>query len=183
MAIIRDNLIETNSLFLDSDWYNDGNEVIDETTEEGKALVEKILAIAPAYELVRDDDGKIIGAVEGFTPTTVVAAIDALAGVRIKDMGIDTNSYVQWENGLQVCWGEFSYELGATKWTIGNSISFPKEFADIPGLFLGYLRSGWRIIVSATSISETAFTPGAYNFDSAVTPWHMWYLAIGVWKP
>jgi len=64
MAIIRDNLIETNSLFPDSDWYNDGNEVIDETTEEGKALVEKILALAPAYELVRDAKGKIVDAVD-----------------------------------------------------------------------------------------------------------------------
>jgi hypothetical protein len=64
MAIIRDNLIETNSLFPDSDWYHEENEVIDETTEEGKALVEKILALAPAYKLVRDDDGKIIGAVD-----------------------------------------------------------------------------------------------------------------------
>ena len=64
MAIIRDNLIETNSLFPDSDWYNDENEVIDETTEEGKALVEKILALAPAYELVRDAKGKIVDAVD-----------------------------------------------------------------------------------------------------------------------
>lgn len=64
MAIIRDNLIETNSLFPDSDWYHEENEVIDETTEEGKALVEKILALAPAYKLVRDAKGKIVDAVD-----------------------------------------------------------------------------------------------------------------------
>lgn len=63
MAIIRDNLIETNSLFPDSDWYHEGNEVIDETTEEGKRLVEKILALAPAYKLVRDAKGRIVDAV------------------------------------------------------------------------------------------------------------------------
>ncbi|MEA4884250.1 MAG: hypothetical protein VB144_11465 [Clostridia bacterium] len=43
--------------------------------------------------------------VSGFAPTTVAAALDALAGVRISDM--DSNSdgtYVRWENGLQVCY-------------------------------------------------------------------------------
>jgi hypothetical protein len=64
MAIIRNGLIETNSLFLDSDWYDDGNEVIDETKEGGRMLVKKILALSPAYTLVRDVGGTIIDAVD-----------------------------------------------------------------------------------------------------------------------
>lgn len=64
MAIIRDGLIETNSLFPSLDWYGQGNEVIDETTEEGKALVQKILALTPAYALVRDAEGIIIDVVD-----------------------------------------------------------------------------------------------------------------------
>ncbi|HHV63400.1 MAG TPA: hypothetical protein GXX51_12300 [Firmicutes bacterium] len=48
-------------------------------------------------------------AVSGFTPADVKAALDALAGVRIVEMGSNANgNYVRWENGLQICWKEFS---------------------------------------------------------------------------
>ena len=49
-------------MFPNIDWYNEGNEVIDETTPEGKALVEKLLALAPFYKLIRDSEGNIIDA-------------------------------------------------------------------------------------------------------------------------
>ncbi len=62
MAIIREHGLETNSLFPNTDWYNEGNEVIDETTSEGKALVEKLLALSPFYKLIRDTEGNIIDA-------------------------------------------------------------------------------------------------------------------------
>lgn len=62
MAIIREGYLETLSLYPDSDWYNEGNEVIDETTPEGKALVEKLLALSPFYKLIRDTEGNIIDA-------------------------------------------------------------------------------------------------------------------------
>src|SRR5690606_3645530 len=43
--------------------------------------------------------------VVGFSPADVKAALDALAGVRIVEMGSNANGqYVRWENGLQVCW-------------------------------------------------------------------------------
>jgi len=62
VAIIRENSLETNSLFPNSDWYNEGNEVIDETTPEGKALVEKLLVLSPFFKLIRDSEGNIIDA-------------------------------------------------------------------------------------------------------------------------
>ena len=62
MAILREGFLETNSLFLNTDWYNEGNEVIDETTPEGKALVEKLLTLSPFYKLIRDSEGNIIDA-------------------------------------------------------------------------------------------------------------------------
>ena len=43
--------------------------------------------------------------VAGFSPADVKAALDALAGVRIVEMGSNSNgTYVRWENGVQVCW-------------------------------------------------------------------------------
>src|SRR5690606_35144540 len=43
--------------------------------------------------------------VAGFSPADVAAALDALAGVRIVEMGSNSNGeYVRWENGLQVCY-------------------------------------------------------------------------------
>ena len=62
MAIIRENSLETNSRFPNTDWYNEGNEVIDETTPEGRALVEKLLTLSPFYKLIRDSEGNIIDA-------------------------------------------------------------------------------------------------------------------------
>lgn len=64
MAIIRGGHLETNSLYPNVDWYDEGNEVIDETTAEGKLLVEKCLALSPAYTLVKDADGRITDVVD-----------------------------------------------------------------------------------------------------------------------
>lgn len=62
MAILRTHGIEIHSLFPNEDWYNEGNEVIDETTEKGQALVEKILTLVPFCTLIRDSVGNIIDA-------------------------------------------------------------------------------------------------------------------------
>lgn len=64
MILYADGNFETNTLFPDTDWYNEGNEVIDETTEDGRVLAEKITALYPAYTLVRDSQGKIIDVVD-----------------------------------------------------------------------------------------------------------------------
>jgi len=62
LAIIKDGYIQTNSMFPNTDWYGEGNEVIDETTPEGRALVEKLFSLAPFYKLIRDSEGNIIDA-------------------------------------------------------------------------------------------------------------------------
>lgn len=50
---------ETNSLFPNINWYNDDRIVIDETTEEGRQLVEKIINNYPFFDLVIKD-GQLI---------------------------------------------------------------------------------------------------------------------------
>ncbi len=59
MIVRKDKIIETNSLFPSTDWYNEGNYVIDEAKEENQELIEKIKVNAPYMELVIKD-GQIV---------------------------------------------------------------------------------------------------------------------------
>lgn len=59
MIVRKDKYAETNSLFPNIDWYNEGNHVIDETLEENQELITKIKANAPYMDLVIVD-GKIV---------------------------------------------------------------------------------------------------------------------------
>lgn len=59
MIIRPDGTYETNSLFPDTDWYNEGNYVIDETKEENQELIQKIKSHAPYMKLVVEG-GKVI---------------------------------------------------------------------------------------------------------------------------
>lgn len=80
MAILKkDGTVETNSKFKNIDWYNQGNEVIDETTPEGRNIVKKILSLSPYFILVRDDQGKVIDVLEDEErPPTEQERIEAL---------------------------------------------------------------------------------------------------------
>lgn len=61
MIVRRDKTYETNSLFLNVNWYEgEDNYVIDETTEGGKILAEKIKAYFPYFEFVLDEEGNLI---------------------------------------------------------------------------------------------------------------------------
>jgi len=52
MIVKNDKTFETNSLFPNTDWYGEGNDVIDETKEENTELIKKIKANAPYMDLV-----------------------------------------------------------------------------------------------------------------------------------
>lgn len=56
MIIRKDKTYEINSLYINTDWYNEDNYVIDETLEENYELTEKIKANAPYMELVIKDN-------------------------------------------------------------------------------------------------------------------------------
>ncbi len=59
MYMIINNLTknyEINSNFPNTNWYNDDRLVIDETTEEGKVLAEKILKNYPYFDLVVENN-------------------------------------------------------------------------------------------------------------------------------
>ena len=59
MIIRQDKHYETNSLFPNSDWYEEGNYVVDETNPENADLIQKIKENAPYMDLVIED-GEII---------------------------------------------------------------------------------------------------------------------------
>ena len=56
MIVRRDRSFEINSLFPNTDWYEEGNYVIDETKTENHELIEKIKRYSPFMELVIKDD-------------------------------------------------------------------------------------------------------------------------------
>lgn len=59
MIVFKDKSYETCSLYPNSDWYNEGNYVIDETTINGRVLAQKIIKHAPYMDLVIED-GKLV---------------------------------------------------------------------------------------------------------------------------
>lgn len=63
MIIKPDKSYETNSLFPSTDWYNEGNYVIDETTPEGKGLADKVMEYYPHYNLVLSENNEVVDVV------------------------------------------------------------------------------------------------------------------------
>ena len=65
MIVREDRNFESLSVYPNTDWYNEGNYVVDETTEEGKPLVNKIKEHSPYFDFVLDGEGNLID----ITPT------------------------------------------------------------------------------------------------------------------
>ena len=59
MIVRSDKTYEVNSLFPDSDWYGEGNYVVDETKTENQELIQKIKDNAPYMDLIVEN-GEII---------------------------------------------------------------------------------------------------------------------------
>ena len=57
MIIRKDKTFETNSLFPNSDWYNEGNIVIDETTQKGQKMAKEYIE---NYPFVNFKDNKVL---------------------------------------------------------------------------------------------------------------------------
>ena len=56
---------EIHSSFPNTDWDNNGNYVVDETSESGKSLADKIIANSPYFNFVLDSEGVLVD----ITPT------------------------------------------------------------------------------------------------------------------
>ena len=57
MIIRADKTFETNSMFLNSDWYNEGNIVINETTQKGRKMAKEYIE---NYPFVDFKDNKVL---------------------------------------------------------------------------------------------------------------------------
>src|SRR5690606_11854133 len=97
--------------------------------------------------------------VSGFMPATVKAALDALAGVRIVEMGSNINgTYVRWENGLQVCWTNLSETVNITSVStlggyFGNGVGrlFPAAFVERPAVLVTQDEGPFAEVVNVSS--------------------------------
>ncbi len=58
MIIRTDKTYETNTVFLDTDWYNEGNFIIDETTEEGQQMAQTVIDNYPFIDF--ESDGEFV---------------------------------------------------------------------------------------------------------------------------
>lgn len=73
MIVRMDKTYETNSMFLNKDWYSENNFVVDETSKEGIQLANKIMQHSPFFDFVVDEEGKLIDIIvleKPFVPPT-----------------------------------------------------------------------------------------------------------------
>lgn len=137
-----------------------------------------------------------VSSVSGFTPTTVKAALDALAGARIKEMGSNSNgTYVKWENGLMVCYQKLNgtYQSG---YFMRASWSFPVGFTAAPTVVYAIERP--RIAgrddpydIGYNQYIQPCSSPTTYTLIDIVVPsgacvsgdnFNVHAIAIGKWK-
>ncbi len=60
MIVKKDKTYETHVYYPDTDWYNEGNYVVDETNVSSKVLVAKIKQHSPYFEFVLDTEGNLV---------------------------------------------------------------------------------------------------------------------------
>lgn len=160
------------------------------------AILDALEHVQDALEHVQDAGGiGYASAVAGFTPSTVKAALDALAGVRIVEMGSNSNGeYVRFENGWQVCWHRFNETRSTTtargalyEDDVGKVWTYPAAFAVNPAPFLEAYRQnddnfaltvGKVFNLSATSLTYKDVSTNAGSSLARTDA----LMAIGRWK-
>src|SRR5690606_24835315 len=116
-----------------------------------------IAELQEVLERVQEAGGIDYGS-SGFA--NVKAALDALVGVRIVEMGSNENGeYVRWENGLQVCFGWVVVFTGdGTSEIKTGTKNLPASFASGAALWAGNEAPYWRIYPTvATGAVTTSF--------------------------
>ena len=110
--------------------------------------------------------------VSGFTPATVKAALDALAGVRIVESGSNENGYyVKWSNGLGLCWVKTTKQLEtASNQRYPMPISFDSPYPVTGGFSIssGYImNSNASIWVSRRTVLDSLYVAAFGSNGSA----------------
>lgn len=117
MIVRRDKGIEisTNPSYKSVDWYNEGNYVVDETTEEGKALAEKIKSNHPHFEFVLDKYGDLVD----ITPTG--KPIEEVKQKKISELNIACE---------QAILGYFKATVDGLEYSFSNDVEAQSNFKD-----------------------------------------------------
>lgn len=112
-----------------------------------------------------------------------------LQTVAIHDIGVD---YIQFTNGVQICWGNKSFtsdEIDYNQNVSKASITFPKAFCSGPDIILGR-QCGWRYSTTINMdaglyvgyiYNSSAVICGSVKMDNGETAMCM-YVAFGRWK-
>lgn len=88
MIIKKDKSFETNSLFPNTDWYEEGNFIIDETTEQGQRMVQAYVENYPFVDFEANDKAitKVLILDEPIKPKEVVG----------KEIVLEQNEQGEW---------------------------------------------------------------------------------------
>lgn len=88
MIIRKDKSCETNSLFPNSDWYGEGNFIIDETTEQGQQMAQTYTENYPFVDFESEGDkvAKVLIMDKPERPVEVVG----------KEIVLEQNEYGEW---------------------------------------------------------------------------------------
>lgn len=131
--------------------------------------------------------------VSGFTPAKVSGALDALAGVRIVEMGSNENGeYIKWENGLMVCWNVQQQSSDVPITTAAGSIyesdvyfwTFPAVFNSTPAVS-SRTQGGSSLLIKGTNATTGSSSYRYVNHSSTTVSAAyagVGHIAIGRWK-
>lgn len=133
-------------------------------------------------------------AVSGFSSSDVKAALDALAGVRLIEMGANSNgSYVRFENGWQVCWQTVTVSDKISSTRMDGTWTYPALFTASPTVPVGlgthrrdgsitvqHLAARAQLVVASGCSLRVTGESGA--FEQGVSEVLVECLAIGRWK-
>lgn len=177
------------------------DEIIEVRSKSGNTFSALVRGLEGTVPAAHASGSRVENRFTAGTYQQIVDEINALAGVRIVEMGSNANGeYVRWENGLQVCYRPFTeistvsenwvqvsrQNLTIYNYTPGGNYPkwvFPAAFTTTPASFIAGDFSGAgileAILVFGTTATQTQWAVEGLNPTSKIC---VSLLVIGRWK-